>query len=193
MKYGTMKTLTKALAAVLAAMALFTGACFAAEENEGGTLVVCFSCTGNTEQLARYAAEALDTELFMIEAAQPYTEADLAYYTGGRCDREQDDADIRPEIANAVEDMSRYDTVVLGYPIWHGQAPRIISTFLESYDFAGKTIVPFCTSMSSGIGSSDTDLHGLCPDTVNWMPGRRFAAETDAAAVEAWLTELGIR
>lgn len=74
--------------------------------------------------------------------------------------------------------MDSYDTILLGYPIWHGQAPRIISTFLESYDFSGKIIVPFCTSHSSGIGSSAANLHELCPDTVEWVGGRRFEAGT---------------
>ena len=74
--------------------------------------------------------------------------------------------------------MDSYDTILLGYPIWHGQAPRIISTFLESYDFSGKIIVPFCTSHSSGIGSSVANLHELCPDTVECVEGRRFEAGT---------------
>lgn len=97
---------------------------------------------------------------------EPYTEANLAYYTVGRADQEQDDPSARPAINGGVEDISQYDTVLLGYPIWHGQAPRIISTFLESYDFAGKTIISFCTSHSSGVGSSADNLHDLCLDTV---------------------------
>ena len=80
-----------------------------------------------------------------------------------------------------------------GHAIWHGQAPRIISTFLESYDFSGKTIVPFCTSHSSGIGSSATNLHGLCSDTTRWMDGRRFEAGTSRDAMEEWLGSMGIK
>ena len=87
--------------------------------------------------------------------------------------------------------MDSYDTILLGYPIWHGQAPRIISTFLESYDFSGKIIVPFCTSHSSGIGSSATNLHELCPDTVEWVEGRRFEAGTSRDTVEEWLGSIG--
>ena len=79
------------------------------------------------------------------------------------------------------------------YPIWHGQAPRIISTFLESYDFSGKTVVPFCTSHSSGIGSSATNLHALCPDTVEWVEGRRFEAGTSRDTMEEWLSSIGIK
>lgn len=88
--------------------------------------------------------------------------------------------------------MKSYETVFLGYPIWHGQAPRIISTFLESYDFSGKTIVPFCTSHSSGIGSSDTNLHKLCPDSTAWRPGERFPAGTAKESVKEWIDNLDI-
>lgn len=79
-----------------------------------------------------------------------------------------------------------------GHAIWHGQAPRIISTFLESYDFSGKTIVPFCTSHSSGIGSSASDLHALCSESVEWIDGRRFEAGVSKEGVEDWLREIGI-
>lgn len=119
-------------------------------------------------------------------------EADLAYYTGGRADQEQNDSNARPAISGSVENMDSYDTILIGYPIWHGQAPRIISTFLESYDFSGKTIVPFCTSHSSGIGSSATNLHALCPDTVEWVEGRRFEAGTSRDTIEEWLGNIGI-
>lgn len=80
-------------------------------------------------------------------------------------------------ISDGVENMEQYNMILLGYPIWHGQAPRIISTFLESYNFSGKTILPFCTSHSSGIGTSDTNLHSLV-ENVNWLDGRRFASGT---------------
>ena len=105
----------------------------------------------------------MNADLYEIIPEDPYTEEDLAYYTDGRADQEQNNPDARPAISGEVENMAQYDVVLLGYPIWHGQAPRIISTFLESYDFSGKTIVPFCTSHSSGIGSSDDDLHSLAP------------------------------
>lgn len=102
---------------------------------ENTILVAYFSATGTTEQVAQQAAKILGADLYEIVPEDPYTEADLAYYTGGRADQEQDDPGARPGIANSVEDMDQYDTILLGYPIWHGQAPRIISTFLESYDF----------------------------------------------------------
>lgn len=157
------------------------------ETMENSILVAYFSATGTTKQVAQQAAEILDVELYEIVPEQPYTEDDLAYYTLGRADQEQDDPSARPKIANSVEDMDQYDTVLLGYPIWHGQAPRIISTFLESYDFSGKTIIPFCTSHSSGVGSSAENLHKLCPDTVNWIEGTRFAGDTSREEIVDWL------
>ncbi len=114
-------------------------------------------------------------------------EADLAYYTNGRADQEQNDPDAHPAISGGVENMDAYDTIILGYPIWHGQAPRIISTFLESYDFSGKTMIPFCTSHSSGIGSSADDLHILCADSAVWLDGRRFEAGTSKEIIEEWI------
>ncbi|MFR2737511.1 MAG: flavodoxin [[Clostridium] innocuum] len=156
-------------------------------------LVVYFSATGTTKPLAEYAAEILNADLYEIVPEDPYTEADLAYYTNGRADREQNDSSARPAISGGVENIEEYDTIILGYPIWHGQAPRIISTFLESYDFSEKTIIPFCTSHSSGIGSSADNLHDLCPDSVNWLEGRRFEAGTTKESVEGWLESMNIK
>lgn len=161
------------------------------EETMGNTILVAyFSATGTTEQVAQQAAEILGADLYEIVPEEPYTEADLAYYTGGRADQEQDDPNARPAINGSVEDMSQYDTVLLGYPIWHGQAPRIISTFLESSDFAGKTIIPFCTSHSSGVGSSADNLHDLCPDTVTWIEGTRFVSGASGKEIVNWLQNI---
>lgn len=157
--------------------------CFAKSK----TLVVYFSCTGTTEKLAKVAANHLGADIFKIEAKIPYTAADLKYYTDCRADKEQNDKSARPEIANKVSNMADYDTVVLAYPIWHGQAPRIISTFLESYDFSGKTIIPFCTSASSGIGNSDTELHKLCSQKAKWIKGMRFGKDTKESELKAFL------
>jgi len=156
------------------------------------TLVVYFSCTGTTELVAAYITEILGADSYQIVPEDPYTEADLAYDTNGRADQEQNDPDVRPAISGGVENMDEYDTIILGYPIWHGQAPRIISTFLENYDFSGKTIVPFCTSHSSGIGSSADNLHVLCADSTLWMEGRRFEAGTSKKTIEEWLGNVGI-
>lgn len=159
---------------------------------ETKTLVVYFSATGTTKPLAEYAAEILNADLYEIVPEDPYTEEDLAYYTNGRADQEQNDASARPAISGGVENMEEYGTILLGYPVWHGQAPRIVSTFLESYDFSGKTIIPFCTSHSSGIGSSADNLYPLCSDSTEWLEGRRFAGGTSRATMEEWLNDTGI-
>ena len=155
------------------------------EQKEYKTLVAYFSATGNTRKLAEYIQNNIGADMYEIIPAVPYTEADIAYYTNCRADREQNDASARPEIKDKLDNMDEYDTVYLGYPIWHGQAPRIISTFLESYDFSGKTIIPFCTSHSSGLGSSDVDLHKLAPDAV-WKAGQRFNSNADKDSVLKW-------
>ncbi len=159
---------------------------------ENNILVVYFSATNTTEQIAEYAAEILNADIYEIIAEDPYTDEDLAYYTGGRADNEQADETARPAISGSVENMEQYDTILLGYPIWHGQAPRIISTFLESYDFSDKTIIPFCTSHSSGIGSSADNLHPLTPN-ASWLDGERFSSSSSKADVEEWLNSLGLQ
>ena len=126
--------------------------------------VAYFPCTGTTEAVAIEIADITGAALYEITPEIPYTAEDLDYgNNASRANQEQSNPSARPSISGTVEDMEQYDIVFLGYPIWHGQAPRIISTFLESYDFSGKTIVPFCTSHSSGIGSSDENLHELAP------------------------------
>lgn len=156
-------------------------------------LIAYFSCTGSTKQLAEFAADALGADLYEIVPETPYTSEDLNYSDAStRAAREQNDPSARPEISGEVSDLEAYDIVFLGYPIWFGQAPRIISTFLESYDFSGKTIVPFCTSGSSGVGTSDTSLHGLCSDSTTWIPGTRFAGGTPRETIVAWSSELDL-
>ena len=145
-----------------------------------------FSRTGNTKPLAEYAAEYLGATLFEITAKIPYTDEDIAYYTDCRADREQKDESARPEIATAVENMDEYDTVIIAHPIWHGIAPRIISTFLESYDFSGKTLLTFCTSASSPLGQSAKLLQELTPNSI-WLESKRFAIGTSREEIEKWL------
>ncbi len=122
------------------------------EPAAGKILVAYFSATGNTRPVAEKAAEVTGGDLFEIVPAQPYTAADLNYNTDCRANAEQNDPGARPAIANAVEDMGQYDTVLIGYPIWWGRAPKIIHTFLETYDLSGKTVAAFCTSGSSPHG-----------------------------------------
>jgi flavodoxin len=182
----------KRIIVVFMALILCASGIGAFAEQGSDILIVVFSCTGNTKPLAEYAAELLGADLYEIEAAQPYTEADLAYYTGGRCDQEQDDPDVRPAIANPLDGIDQYSTIIIGHPIWHGQAPRIISTFLESYDFSGKTMTTFCTSMSSGLGSSASNLYPLVSDTVTWLESRRFPAGATKEDIAGWLKSIGM-
>lgn len=157
---------------------------------ENKMLVAYFSATGTTRPLAEYAANSLDADLYEIVPEVLYTADDLNYTNGSsRANREQSDPSARPTISGSVENMGDYNVVLLGYPIWHGQAPKIICTFLESYDFSGKTIVPFCTSHSSGIGSSGTNLHALAPG-ADWRSGRRFPGGTSRETITDWIDGL---
>ncbi len=158
------------------------------------SLVVYFSCTGTTKKIAEYVQQSAGADIYRIEAEVPYTAEDLNYGDAStRATKEQNDSSARPAIAGKVENISQYQNVVIVYPIWWGQAPRIISTFLESYDFKGKTIVPVCTSHSSGIGSSAVNLHSLVDESVTWMEGKRFAADTSKDDVRKWLENSGIQ
>ena len=161
------------------------------QTEKGGVIVVYFSRTGHTKPLAEYIKEELDADIYEIEAKVPYTDDDIKYYTDCRADREQADPSARPEIAGELPDLSGYDTVFLGYPIWHGQAPKIVYTFLESIDLGGKTVIPFCTSASSPVGSSAENLHALAPN-ANWRDGTRFAIGTSEAEIEEWLSFLSL-
>ena len=182
----------KTICALLLTVTAFLGFTAVAEPGGSHILIAYFSATGTTAPLAEYAADILNADLYEIVPEQTYTEADLAYYTDGRCDREQADPSVRPAISGHVENMDQYDTVIIGHPIWHGQAPRIISTFLESYDFSGKTLVTFCTSHSSGLGSSAENLHGLVPDDVTWLESRRLPAGTTRDEMKDWLDAIGL-
>lgn len=149
----------------------------------GSILVAYFSATGNTEGIANALAEHLGADVFAIQAAQPYTDADLDYNdSSSRTSTER--ADARPELAQVTPDgWDAYQTVLLGYPIWWGEAAWPLHTFAEGNDFAGKTVVPFCTSASSGIGSSGEGLAELAGGG-DWLDGERFSggATDDATA-----------
>lgn len=153
-------------------------------------LVAYFSATSHTEGVAQKLADGLGADLYEIVPEQPYTAEDLDYGNSqSRTSLETDDPDARPAISGAVENMEQYEVVFLGYPIWWGNAPRIMSTFIESYDFDGKTIVPFCTSGSSGFGSSDEALREAAEEAV-WLDGHRFSADASADDVMDWAESL---
>jgi len=150
------------------------------------TLVIWFSTNDTVKAVALTAADALEADTFEIVPEQPYTEADLAYYTDGRCDREQADASARPAIVSLPENLEQYDVIFIGYPIWHGQAPKILYTLLEAIDVSGKTIVPFCTSMSSGAGSSADNLAMLTGDPAEWMNVTRINNHSTTEEIRDW-------
>lgn len=142
-------------------------------------LVAYFSCTNTTKEVAETIHNRISgSDIYQINPAIPYTSADLNYNSDCRANREQNDPDARPEISGSVENIEQYDVIFIGYPIWWGQAPKIIYTFFESYDydFDGVTIIPFCTSGSSGIGSSATNLHDLAPK-ADWKSGARISGQ----------------
>ena len=158
----------------------------------GKILVAYFSCTNTTKGIADDVADLTSGTLYRIEPETPYTSADLNYNTDCRANREQNDPKARPAINGAVENIADYDIVFLGYPIWWGAAPKVIYTFLEKHNLDDKIIIPFCTSHSSGIGSSDTNLHSLATN-VEWKPGKRFGANETKANIRNWIEEMCIR
>lgn len=159
-------------------------------ETHSDTLVVYFSRTGNTRKIAQYLVELTGADSYVIEAAVPYTDEDIRYQDEScRANREQNDKTVRPEIAQPLASIDGYDTVFLGYPIWWGQEPRIIDTFLESLDFSDKTVIPFCTSGSSDIGTSAKNIAELVP-IGKQLAGKRFSADADKNDVKAWYDTL---
>lgn len=155
-------------------------------------LVAYFSATNTTEGVAQHIAAGLDADLYEIVPEEPYTDADLNYNdNNSRSTIEMNDSSARPAISGSVEDMDQYSIVFIGYPIWWGEAPRIVSTFMESYDFSGKTIVPFCTSGGSGMGSSAANLEELTSDAT-WLSGKRLSGGDSQETVMEWVNGLGL-
>ena len=160
------------------------------ESTEGSkALVVYFSATGNTESMAQTIAETTGADIVKIVPEEPYTAEDLDYSNDDcRANLEQNDPDARPAIANQIENIEEYDTIFLGYPIWWGTMPKIINTFLDTYDLSGKTIMPFCTSGSSGITSSVNEIREICAD-ADVKDGLRGSSSTTSAQIEQWMTD----
>lgn len=161
---------------------------------ESDILVAYFSATGTTRVVARTIADITGGDLYEIKPKKPYTNDDIDYNEeNSRATREQSDKTVRPEIDGSIENFDRYKTVFIGHPIWWGEEPRIIDTFVEKYDLSGKTVIDFCTSGGSSIEKSENNLKALCPDSTNLLDGKRFDASADKAAVEEWIEGLGIR
>lgn len=153
------------------------------------TLVVYFSRTNNTEKIAEYLIELGNTDSYEIEAAIPYTDEDISYNNSScRANREQSGKTVRPEIADPIDSIDAYEVIYLGYPIWWGEEPRIIDTFLESYDFSDKIVIPFCTSASSGISTSEKNIANLVTIGTQ-LEGKRFASTATKESVGDWMNE----
>lgn len=162
---------------------------------EGGkTLVVYFSASGNTETVAGYIAKALSADIFEIVPAEPYTNEDLDWTdSDSRVSREHDDPSLRVmELTEtAVDGWDSYDTVLIGYPIWWGIAAWPVDNFVRANDFTGKTVIPFCTSSSSGLGESGELLAELA-GTGEWQDGQRFRGRAAESDITEWLDGLNL-
>ncbi|MGN0490309.1 flavodoxin, partial [Ruminococcus sp.] len=160
-------------------------------ETETKSLVAYFSCTGNTKAVAERIAELTGADLYEIVPAEPYTDEDLNYNNNDcRANREMNDSSARPAIGSDSIDISDYDTVYIGYPIWWGTMPRIINTFLDTYDLSNKTVMPFCTSGSSGISKSVSDIKAEEPD-ADIRDGLRASGSSDSG-INEWLSDNGL-
>lgn len=163
-------------------------------EETGSTLVVYFSATGNTEQAAQYIADITGGDLFQLEPAEPYTDDDLNYGNeDSRVSREYADESLRDVelVEDTVENWEQYDTVFIGYPIWWGIAAWPVDGFVEANDFTGKTVIPFCTSASSGLGESGQLLAEMA-GTGDWQEGMRFSSSVSEADVQEWIDSLNL-
>ena len=153
-------------------------------------LVAVFSASGVTKRVGEEIARIAGADFFEIVPKEIYTDDDLNWMNKqSRSSVEMNDPSARPEISSTVSDMASYHKVIIGFPIWWGVAPRIIEAFLESYDFSGKTIIPFCTSGGSGVGRSDEELHKNVKGNVEWKKGAQLN-RPDETAIKKWLEEV---
>ncbi len=160
----------------------------------GKTLVVYYSASGNTKGVAEKIAEAAGADLFEITPVEPYTSDDLNWTNdNSRVSREHEDESLRdvPLTTTTVENWEEYDTVFLGYPIWWGIAAWPVDNFVKDNDFTGKTVIPFATSASSGMGQSGDLLEELT-GTGTWQSGQRFSGGADQSEVTSWVESLGL-
>ncbi|MDO4567872.1 MAG: flavodoxin [Clostridia bacterium] len=159
---------------------------------ETKTLVAYFSCSGVTRELAMSLARVTGGDLYEIEPRERYTAADLNWNDrNSRSSLEMRDPASRPAVFTTVADIDKYSVVFVGFPIWWYTAPTIIKTFLESYDFSGKTVIPFATSGGSGMGKTDSDLRPSCSAETKWKPGKLLNRATDAQ-LRAWVASMNL-
>ena len=191
-----MKRMKLIMSAVLLSVSLaFAGNTAAAEteseapvpEAYSEVLVAYFSATGTTKGVAEKIASVTGGDLYEILAAEPYTEEDLNYSdSSSRATTEQNDKSVRPEIGSEDIELEGYTTLYLGFPIWWGEEPRILDTFVEKYSFDGITVIPFCTSGSSGIGSSGKNMETLA-GSGTWLEGQRFGGNVSEEEIRSWI------
>ena len=156
------------------------------------TLVAYFSASGTTERAAQALADALNADLFEIQPDQPYTAADLNWNnSSSRSSKEMNDDACRPAIAGSVDNIDQYDTVFVGFPIWWYVEPRIIDTFLEAYNFEGKTIVPFATSGGSGLGKAPQRMQEIAKGSMV-KPGKMLNGYQNVETLRSWAASLGL-
>lgn len=150
-------------------------------------LVAFFSCTGTTKKVAENLSKAIEGDLYEIVPTKLYTNADLNWTDkSSSSSLEMNDKNSRPEIATKVSNMEDYDTIFIGFPIWWYVAPRIINTFLESYDFSGKKIIVFCTSGGSGLGNTVADLEKSISSDTEIIEGKHFGANASIEELKEW-------
>ena len=164
------------------------------ESSGGKTLIVYYSASGNTEEVANYIASATGGDLFEIVPTEIYTDADLNWTDDdSRVSREHDNEEERnvPLVSDTVDNWDEYDTVFIGYPIWWGIAAWPVDGFIKANDFTGKTVIPFCTSASSGLGESGELLEEMA-GTGEWLEGERFRSGASEETVRSWVEGLGL-
>ena len=185
---------------LLVMLIIFMGTVFVFRNNNGGevmaeaksnkkVLVAYFSASGVTAKVADRLSKSIGADLFEIKPVQPYTSADLDWTNKkSRSSVEMADRNSRPQIANKVADMSKYDVIFVGFPIWWYREPSIIDTFMESYDFSGKQVVPFATSGGSGMGDSGSIMQKLAPK-AKVDSGKRFSSSVSETDLKNWATK----
>jgi flavodoxin len=164
-----------------------------AQVQDGKVLVACFSFTGTTKTVATTLAGLTEGTLYLIEPETPYGKENSTYYDEStRAYQEQyGPASVRPAIKKTLEEADGYDIVLLGFPIWYGKAPRVVFSFLDTYSFKGKTVIPFITSGSTGISSAASELKSAYPD-IRWKTGDRLNGKS-SEELKSWLGTLGIK
>lgn len=156
-------------------------------------LVAYFSASGITKKVAERLATVVEGDLYEIKPEKPYTSADLNWMDkNSRSSIEMSNHSSRPAISGTVKEMEQYDVVYVGFPIWWYVAPTIINTFLESYDFSKKTVIPFATSGGSGMGNTLNELKPSCSSSTKWCEGKRFSSSVSEEELTKWVNELNV-